>query len=243
MPRSPWLMWEQVHSYLDSCTTMTTASDQTYLLKIQNSVLGVPTEYDAYGVVTEAFILHKTPRDRYTIFPQLFIPWNPDDALDARGSLPDFGLGCYSPIFPHVRLQGGAEVKRAIPIMRQLPPTHIVSQDPDVRNSLHVCRFQAEDQAKAAVKGGLIPNKPLLWLLFVGPYFTVIELGPFMIAQLTTRGHKPNQSGDFVESMLISMKKDSEPIARDVYLLGTPDAATKLEYFITTTSVFLPAQV
>jgi len=68
-----------------------------------------------------------------------------------------------------------------------------------------------------------------------------LKLKVLYFAATLTRGHKPNQSGDFAESMLISMKKHSEPIARDVYLLGTPDAATKLEYFITTTSVFLPA--
>ena len=58
-----------------------------YLLKMtQFSVLGNPTEYyDAYGLITEAFILHKQPHDRYIIFPQLFIPWNPKKTTDTRG--------------------------------------------------------------------------------------------------------------------------------------------------------------
>jgi hypothetical protein len=138
-----------------------------------------------------------------------------------------------------VRLLGGVEVKKATAFMRQLPPPHFVSEHHDVKNVLHHARFQANDQAKAAVKGSLLPNKPLLWLMFAGPYFTIIELGPFTEAQLKTRSHKPNHSGDFVESFAISTEKDSEPIACDLYLLGTPDAATKLEYFITTTSAFL----
>jgi hypothetical protein len=219
---------------------MTSSSDQTYLLEmVQNSVLGTPTEHDAYGVITEAFILHKQPRNRYTIFPQLFIPWNPTKAVDKRGSLPDFGLGRYFPDPPHVRLQGGVEVKKARAFMRQLPPPQFLSEHEDVKNMLHQCRFQANDQAKAAVKGSLLPNKPLLWLMFVGPYFTILELGPFTEAQLKTRSHRPNHSGDFVESVVISAEKDSEPIAHDLYLLGTPDGATKLEYFITTTSTLL----
>jgi hypothetical protein len=233
--------WSNVgNSLLPSCASMTSSSDQTYLLELaQNSVLGTPTEHDAYGVITEAFILHKQPRNRYTIFPQLFIPWNPLKADDKRGSLPDFGLGRYFPDPPHVRLQGGVEVKRATASMRQLPPPRSVGEHYDVKNTLHICSFQAEDQAKAAVKGSLLPNKPLLWLIFVGPYFTIIKLGPFTAAQLITRGHKPNHSGDFVESTAISVQKDKEPITHNLYLLGTPDAASKLEDFITTTSTLL----
>ena len=104
----------------------------------QMSVLGNPTEYDAYGLITEAFILHKQPRDRYTFFPQLFIPWHPKDTTDSRGDIPDFGLGRYSEFPPHIRLQGGAEVKRATPQMIKLPPTNFIKKERDleVRNLL-----------------------------------------------------------------------------------------------------------
>ena len=205
----------------------------------QISVLGDPTEYDAYGLITEAFILHKQPRNRYTIFPQFFIAWHPKNITDSRGNVPDFVLGRYSEFPPHVRLQGGAEVKKATPRMIQLPPTKVISEDRDVQNTFHSCQFQARDQAKAAVKGGHLPNKRLLWLMFIGPYFTILELGPFTNDQLITRSHKPNASGDFLQALIIELEKEVEPLERDVYLLGTPEAAEKLEYFITTTSQFL----
>ncbi|KAF8891951.1 hypothetical protein CPB84DRAFT_1368936 [Gymnopilus junonius] len=87
--------------------------DLQYLFGIaQMSTFGDPTEYDAYGVITEAFILHKQPRERYIIFPQLHLRWNPDITSDGRGSLPDFCLGKYYDSAPHIRLQGGVEVKR-----------------------------------------------------------------------------------------------------------------------------------
>jgi hypothetical protein len=205
------------------------------------SVLGNPTEYDAYGLITEAFILHKQPRDCYTIFPQLFIPWRPEVSTDSRGNIPDFGLGRYSDSPPHVRLQGGAEVKKASPGMIKLPPTNVISKDEDVKNAFHTTQFQARDQAKAAVKGGHLPNKQLQWLIFVGPYFTVLEFGPFTHEQLITRTHKPNASGDFQQTLVIMTEKSADPIERDVYLLGTPEAAEKLELYLTTTSHLLTA--
>ncbi|KAF7760402.1 hypothetical protein Agabi119p4_11078 [Agaricus bisporus var. burnettii] len=167
---------------------------------VQFSVLGDPTEYDAYGVITEAFILHKIPRNRYTIFPQLFLPWKPDEPLDTRGSLPDFGLGRYYPIAPHIRLQGGCEVKKATWLMEDLPPTNVISKESDVLNVVKLSKLQAEDQAKSAVKGNLLPpNQKLLWLIFVGPYFMIHEVGPFTAQQLASRSHRPNDSGDFAE--------------------------------------------
>jgi hypothetical protein len=218
---------------------MTSSNDQEYLLKMaQISVLGNPNEYTAYGLITEAFILHKQPHNRYTIFPQFFIPWNPKKK-DSRGNIPDFVLGLYSDSPPHVRIQGGVEIKKATPRMIQLPPTNVISEDRDIQNTFRSCRFQAEDQAKAAVKGNHIPNEKLLWLMFIGPYFTILELGPFSDDQLITRGHNPNASGDFYESLVVALEKKLEPIEREVYLLGTLEAAEKLEFFINTTSRFL----
>jgi hypothetical protein len=155
---------------------MTTPEDQAYLLRLaQLSVMGNPTEYDAYGVVTETFFVHKNPRDRYTIFPQLYLPWSPQDVSDARGTPPDFGLGCYFHIPPHVRLQGGAEVKRATSFMIDLPPCGAVGKDESVMETLHACSFQARDQDKAAVKGGHLPNKQLLWLMFILPSSNLVH--------------------------------------------------------------------
>lgn len=50
---------------------------QAYLLQIVwHSVLSEPTEYDTYSVLMEAFILHKSSHNCYTIFLQIFIPGN-----------------------------------------------------------------------------------------------------------------------------------------------------------------------
>ena len=79
--------------------------------------------------------------------------------------------------------------------------------------------------------------------MFVGPYFTILKIGPFSEDQLITRSHKQNPSGDFAESLAITSpwRKAAQPVNRDLYLLGTPDAAEKLEFFITvtSTSIFL----
>jgi hypothetical protein len=220
---------------------MITDDERAYLLELaQKSVLGTPSEYDAYGVVTEAFILHKKPMRRYTIFPQLFLSWKPDARNDKRGVLPDFGIGYYYDSPPHVRLQGGAEVKAAMPFMDSLPPPANISNLPDVKDVLYSCFNQAEDQAKAAVKGGLLPaNQPISWLMFIGPYFTKINLPPFTTAQLQTRGHKANASGDFKETLIIELRKSRPRTAFPLFLLGTVEAANEIENFLTSTSGFL----
>ena len=51
--------------------------------------------------------------------------------------------------------------------------------------------------------------------------------------------HKPNASVDFLKSLVIESEKSTDPLERDVYLLGTPEGAEKLEFFITST-IFLP---
>jgi hypothetical protein len=73
--------------------------------------------------------------NRYTIFPQLFLSWQPDTPSDKRGALPDFGIGRYYDTPPHVRLQGGAEVQAAIPFMDSLPPQAIISNLPEVKDT------------------------------------------------------------------------------------------------------------
>jgi hypothetical protein len=220
---------------------MTTEDDQAYLKEMaKTSVMGTPSEYDAYGVITEAFILHKHPRNRYTIFPQLRLPWNPEEPIDKRASLPDFAIGRYRVEPPHVCVMGGAEVKKAIPEMLGLPDSPFITQIDKVQNELRACFFQAEDQVKSAIKGGKLPNQgDLRWLLFVGPYFATIRLGPYSPAALITRSHKPNLSGDFKESLQIAIAKEDMGPIYDLYLLGTPQGALALEVFINHTSQFL----
>ncbi|KAF8868073.1 hypothetical protein CPB84DRAFT_1756851 [Gymnopilus junonius] len=64
-------------------------------------------------------------------------------------------------------------------------------------------------------------------------------LGPFTAAQLETRSHKPNPSGDYAETFKIRVRKLAEPDFYPMHLLGTREAAKELENFIQTTSHFL----
>jgi hypothetical protein len=75
--------------------------------------------------------------------------------------------------------------------------------------------------------------------MFMGPYFTRINLSPFTTAQLETRSHKTNDSGDYRESVLIEMRKRRAPPVYPLYLLGTEEAANKIESFLTSTCHFL----
>jgi len=133
-------------SYLDYIRTMAS-----------QSVMGSPNEYDAYSVVTEAFIYHKSPYNRYTIFPQFYFQWKPNDPKDYRGSIPDFVLGRYVDAWPWVRLQGGAEVKRATEAMQGLPLPNIMALDKNVQRAVADTRNQARDQAVSAIKEGWEP--------------------------------------------------------------------------------------
>ncbi|KAM6503054.1 hypothetical protein JOM56_003031 [Amanita muscaria] len=197
-----------------------------------------PNEYDTYGVITEAFIYHKQPHDRYTIFPQYYLQWKPNEPKDRRASIPDFALGRYIDGWPWVRLQGGAEVKRANPEMKGLPPPATVGLSRDVQNVVYNTRFQARDQAVCAIKEGRLPNQRVKWLIFVGPYFAEIEIGPFSDAELQTRTHKPNSSGDYVELLITKVEKQAPSIYVPLYLLGTDEGVAKLENYINETSRF-----
>ncbi|PFH51101.1 hypothetical protein AMATHDRAFT_75181 [Amanita thiersii Skay4041] len=191
-----------------------------------NSVLGPPSEYNLYGVITEAFFLHKRPINRYTVFPQLFLKWNPNYPHNTHRTHPDFGIG-------------GAEIKAAVEVMAGLPEAAIIEEDDHdvVQNIFHSCSFQAEDQAKAAVKGGLLPGgQELSWLMFVGPYFTRIRFHPFSISQLQTRSLRRINSGDFWESMVIESRSE---VRYPIFLLGTEEGANEIEAFLIETSHLL----
>ena len=82
--------------------------------------------------------------------------------------------------------------------MHQLPSANIVSNDSVVQRKLHQTFLQAQDQAKAAIKGQLLPNgKKLLWIIiFISPYFTHLTFDPFTEEELITHGHKSTDSGE-----------------------------------------------
>jgi len=124
-------------------------------------------------------------------------------------------------------------------MMADLPPTNIVEDDDEVRFALHTAYYQAEDQAKAAMRGDHAPRqRPMDYFLFVGPYWTHVTVGPFSEAQLTIRTHKPSGSGDFRETVLAAQRLNAVPSWRKLFLLGTAESAIKMESVITSTDVY-----
>ena len=112
---------------------------------------------------------------------------------DTRAKIPDLGLGNFSLIAtPHIILQLGVKVKGCLDLMKGLPQSSDLEDTLDVRRAFHKVYFQGEDQAKAAVKGKLVPALE---------GWTSVTYGPFSPAQLTTCTHKPSPSGDFMATI------------------------------------------
>ncbi|KAF8997713.1 hypothetical protein BDQ17DRAFT_1508033 [Cyathus striatus] len=163
-------------------------------------------EHELYGIITEALLLHKTEA-RFIIFPQLFIRWSKRHG-EKQSTTADFCIGIYDPDnFTSLRLFGGIEVKHAtLRMTTQNPfPTELeMEEDRTVQTAIHDARFQAEEQAKSAVKLGYLPkDQPVSWLIFCGPFFTKWSFGPFTPAQLITRSTRPNGSGDYHRAVLV----------------------------------------
>jgi hypothetical protein len=103
--------------------------------------------------------------------------------------------------------------------MEGLPQCSNLEDDEDVRGAFHKVYFQGEDQAKAAVKGKLVPAlEGVPWLLFIGPYWTSVTYGPFSPAQLTTRTLKPLPSGDFMATTESRRRLGQAPVKLLLYL-------------------------
>ena len=176
----------------------------------------------------------QNPSDRFIISPQIFLRWKPDNPEDTRAEIPDFGLGNFSLHAPHIKLRLGLEVKRCVNAMEALPDSLSLQSYVDIMSTFHEVFFQGEDQAKAAVKGHHFSETDTVpWLLFIGPYWTRVQYGPFSPAQLTTRTHKPSDSADFMATLIAEKKLAS--VARPLYLLGTAESAMQLEQFIAST--------
>jgi hypothetical protein len=60
------------------------------------SVQGKLDESVSYCGMNEALIEHKIilGLDSFTIFPQLHLPWKPEDPTDRRSNVPNIALGC-----------------------------------------------------------------------------------------------------------------------------------------------------
>lgn len=210
---------------------------------LHTSVLGeMPTEDITYPVISEFIYLHKTPFDRFAIYPQINLRWKPEQPNDTRAEVADFAIGNFSLDPPYFKIRVGAEAKRSVPaIMNSFPDPLLIENHADLMIEFHDLYYQGEDQAKAAIKGGKTFSNTIPYLLFVGPYWTNVTYGPFNSAQLDIRTHKPSDSGDFREAARAATKLASPPIFRKLYLLGTDKSHTKLEDIIASTDVAFSA--
>ena len=189
-----------------------------------------------YPVIAEFLEECKVPRERFLVYPQLALPWNPDRREDRRAEIPDFAIGNFDfANAPHFKIRVGAEVKRALGIMLDLPEPSAIEADVLVMTVFHGLFFQAEDQAKSAMKGGSNLVTPMPFFLFVGPYWASIRFGRFTDAQLTVRTHKNSDSEDFIEAIRARNRLASPTVRRRLYLLGTDESKDEMERVIATT--------
>ena len=123
-----------------------------------------------------------------------------------------------------------------LPMMSQLPAPD-AHFELTVRYAFHLACRQAFDQVKAAIKNGNLPNdKHIQWVVAVGPYFIIKGCGPFTLADLETRGHRPNPSGDSdITEFLTALHKNasSRPLGTPIYRIGTAAAAQALQAYLT----------
>lgn len=201
-----------------------------------------PKEDVAYAVFVEFLGQHKTPAERFVIYSRLSLKWKPDIKEDRRLEIPDLGVGNFTTVgvTPPFKLRFGVEAKRAIEEMKGLPPASSIINIDEVRAAFHTLYFQAQDQAKAAIKG----QYPLLggtvqWILLIGPYWVPVEFGPFTEAELTVRAHKKESpSGDWLVQAIINKQKDGPPHSlAELNLLCENSSFTRLEQIISGTDV------
>jgi len=188
-----------------------------------------------YAVISEFISEHKTPPDRFVIYPQISLRWKPDDPKDVREEVPDFGLGNFTHQTPYFKLRIGAEAKRSLEVMASLPEPSVLETHLDVLSTFHSLFYQGEDQAKAAIKGRQTFLDLIPFLLFVGPYWVSVRYGPFTPNELGVRTHKSSDSADFLETTRAIARFNAQPIRRRLYLLGTNESTAELERVISST--------
>ena len=191
-----------------------------------------------YGLLNEMLEEHRRLRQRgdFLIFPQLQLRWNPRNPRDLRSNLPDLGLGRLIPPDGRLCIQGGAEHKKPIlPLMSGLPPPAAIHSSSEARDAFASAIKQASDQVKVVIKNGAAPQDEVIsWIISIGPYFIVKSFGPFNQAELDTRGHRPNSSGDVRVAKAIqkAMERDRNQIMEPIHLIGTAAAAIAVEEFL-----------
>jgi hypothetical protein len=196
-----------------------------------------PLEDITYPTITEFLLEHKITHFRFVIFPQMSVKWKPLAQQDHRKEVPDIGVGhfCHDP--PFFKLRFGVEAKRILPTLTHLPEPSQIESMTAVKAAFHLLWFQGEDQAKAFVKNHYNLEGRIRYLLFVGPYWTLIEYGPFSEAQLTVRSHKVSRSGDWFETVRLEARMQQAPKQLELYLLGTDASYRKLSELFAVTDI------
>jgi hypothetical protein len=198
-----------------------------------------PKENIIYAVICEFLLQHKIPSDRFVLYPQISLPWKPGNQQDRRAEVPDFCLGHFMLQAPYFKLRIGVEAKRRLrDIMAGLPEPSTIDHNRSVMAAFHALYYQGEDQAKAAVKGGQTlygVSGTLPYLLFVGPYWTFVQYGPFAGNELEIRTHKASNSGEYTDKFDAAIRLAAPPSWRRLYLLGTAESYQQLESIISST--------
>lgn len=71
-------------------------------------------------------------------------------------------------------------------------------------------------------------------MLFVGPYWTHVNYGPFSPAQYTVRGLKRSGTADWYETEQLDALTRKLPVYK-LYLLGTHESDQKMESLLAST--------
>ena len=111
---------------------------------------------------------------------------------------------------------------RIVPVTVTVSSTRASDFELTVRYAFHLACRQAFDQVKAAIKNGNLPNdKHIQWVVAVGPYFIIKGCGPFTLADLETRSHCPNPSGDSDITEFLSILHFAQDVGKFEHLLST----------------------
>ena len=192
-----------------------------------------PREDAVYPVVCEFLSVHKNPPYRFVLYPQMSLKWKPEDPPDKRQEVTDFGVVNFTP--NAYKLRCGIEVKRAIDIMANLPDARYIKNREDVKDVFHAAKIQAMDQAKAAFKNNYCfdSNKPIHWMLVVGPYWAPTQFGPFSEPELTVRSHKNSSSEDFEARMDLYVENcEPAPELKLLYRFDCRDSFDHIEQIL-----------
>jgi hypothetical protein len=119
--------------------------------------------------------------------------------------------------------------------MSSLPRPEDIEANDEVKAAFGTLYFQGEDQAKAAIKNNVTFSNPVSWLLFVGPYWTPVQYGPFTKGQLSVRTLKPANSDSWKESHNATRRLAAPKVQHRLFLLGTADSKAELEKVIAAT--------